>query len=257
MAAIIDTAVRHDLAVVEDAAHAFGASYRGRPVGAVDPRLRSQATCFSLYVTKNITTGEGGVLTGRQELVDRAREWSLHGMNRDAWRRYGHGGSWRYDVVHPGFKYNLTDLQAALGLAQLRKGRMLHERRADIAARYSAAFADLDELQVPTASDDVDHAWHLYVLRLNLDQLDVGRDEFIDEVVSHGIGVSVHFIPLHLHTYYRERYGWRGDEVPVADSEFERLVSLPIWPRMSDCDVEDVIAAVRDVVTRHSRPVAR
>jgi dTDP-4-amino-4,6-dideoxygalactose transaminase len=251
MEAILSLARRHDLQVVEDAAHAFGTARAGVPVGTVDPTVRGHVAAFSLYATKNITTGEGGVLTGEPAFVDRAREWSLHGMSRDAWRRYERGGSWRYDVLHAGFKYNFTDLQAALGLAQLRRASALQDRRRLIAERYTAAFAELDELEVPETVGDVEHAWHLYVLRMHLDRLSIGRDEFIHELTGLGIGTSVHFIPLHELSYYREKYAFEPGSLPVADREFQRMLSLPIYPAMSDGDVEDVVAAVRDVVTRH------
>ena len=193
------------------------------------------------------------MLTGSRTLVDRAREWSLHGMSRDAWRRYERGGVWRYDVLHAGFKYNFTDLQAAIGLAQLRRADALQQRRRLIAERYTRAFAEMEELEPPSVDPGVKHAWHLYVLRLNLDLLSLSRDDFIAEMAARRVGVSVHFIPLHEHSYYREKYHWRSGDVPVADREFKRMVSLPLYPRMGDGDVEDVIAAVRDVVARHRR----
>jgi dTDP-4-amino-4,6-dideoxygalactose transaminase len=241
------------LAVVEDAAHAFDARYRGRPIGRPVGGVPGHAVCFSLYATKNITTGEGGVLTAGPELVERAREWSLHGMNRDAWRRYSASGSWRYDVLHPGFKYNFTDLQAALGLAQLRRHQELTDRRTEIAERYRAGLADLDELQLPTAYSDVTHAWHLYPLRLHLDRLAIDRAEFVVELQARHVQPSVHFIPLHELAYYRETYGWSAEDFPVAHREFTRSLSLPIYPLMSDDDADDVIAAVRSVVAAHRR----
>jgi dTDP-4-amino-4,6-dideoxygalactose transaminase len=242
------------LGVVEDAAHAFGASHHGQPVGRIDDGLPGHAVCFSLYATKNITTGEGGVLAADPELVERARPWSLHGMSRDAWRRYDVGGSWRYDVISPGFKYNFTDIQAALGSAQLRRAGQLAARRADIARQYTAAFAELDELDPPVTRPDLDHAWHLYVLRLRPERLRIGRDEFAAELLARNIGVSVHFIPVHELSYYRDRYGFRPEDFPVAHREFSRMVSLPLYPRMTDEDVNDVIAAVRAVVAAVRRP---
>ncbi len=253
MTAVLSLARRFGLGVVEDAAHAFGAAWAGTPVGTVDESVEGHAVCFSLYATKNITTGEGGVLTGSRTLVDRAREWSLHGMSRDAWRRYERAGAWRYDVLHAGFKYNFTDLQAALGLAQLRRADALQERRRLIAERYTEAFSEMEELEPPSVDPDVGHAWHLYVLRLHHERLTLGRDDFVAEMAARRIGVSVHFTPLHEHSYYRSRYGWRPGDLPVADREFRRMLSLPLYPRMGDGDVEDVIAAVRDVVARHRR----
>jgi dTDP-4-amino-4,6-dideoxygalactose transaminase len=253
MTAIVQVARAANLCLVEDAAHAFGARYRDRPVGQIDKDLAGHAVCFSLYATKNITTGEGGVLTSTAELVDTAREWSLHGMNRDAWRRYA-GGSWRYDVLQPGFKYNFTDLQAALGIAQLRRHRELKKRREAIAGSYTEALEEMDELQTPIAHGEVEHAWHLYPLRLNLETLTISRAEFIDELHARNVDTSVHFIPVHEHPYYRDKYGWRPEDLPVAHTEFMRMISLPIYPLMTDEDVADVVTAVKDIVCKHRRP---
>jgi dTDP-4-amino-4,6-dideoxygalactose transaminase len=253
MAAIADIAREANLCVIEDAAHAFGARYQGMPVGQTIAGLAGHAVCFSLYATKNITTGEGGVLVSNPELVEAAREWSLHGMNRDAWRRYAHGGSWHYDVPHPGFKYNFTDLQAALGIAQLRRHQELMDRRAAIARMYTAGFQDLEELRTPTAQPDVQHAWHLYPLRLDLEHLTISRAQFIEELQARFVNASVHFIPVHEHTYYREKYGWRPEDFPVAHREFTRMLSLPIYPLMTDDDVDDVVSAVRAIVTKYRR----
>ena len=253
MAAIVDVARKANLCVIEDAAHAFGARYHSRPIGHTIAGLRGHAVCFSLYATKNITTGEGGVLASSPEIINAAREWSLHGMSRDAWRRYAHGGSWQYDVLHAGFKYNLTDLQAALGIAQLRRHEELLERRTAIAGMYTNEFQEMEELDAPIALPGVEHAWHLYPLRLNLDRLTISRAHFIEELQARNIGASVHFIPVHEHTYYREKYGWRPNDFPVAHKEFSRMLSLPIYPLMTDEDVDDVVAAVRAIVTKNRR----
>ncbi len=247
--AVLKIAADYRLAVIEDAAHSLPATYKGRPVGSVAasddvPVL----TCFSFYATKNLTTAEGGMLTGPRELLDEARRWSLHGMNRDAWKRYGAAGSWFYDVVCPGYKYNMTDMQAALGLHQLRKLPSFHARRREIVQQYQAAFSALPELDTPTERDDVEHAWHLYVLRLGLERGRITRDQFISEMRDRNIGCSVHFIPIHLHQYYREKYGYKSEDFPVALREYERMVSLPLSPRMTDEDVRDVIDAVRSIV---------
>ena len=252
MTAIVQLARAANLCLVEDAAHAFGAQYRDHPVGQIDKDLPGHAVCFSLYATKNITTGEGGVLTSTTELVDVAREWSLHGMNRDAWRRYA-GGSWRYDVLHPGFKYNFTDLQAALGIAQLSRHRELKKRRTAIACSYTEAFEEMDELQTPIARREVEHAWHLYPLRLNLKKLTISRAQFIEELHARNVDTSVHFIPVHEHPYYKDKYGWRPEDFPVTHTEFMRMLSLPIYPLMTDNDVADVIGAVKDVICKHRR----
>jgi len=187
------------------------------------------------------------MLTGPQPLIEEARVWSLHGMSGDAWKRYEAGGSWCYEVVRPGFKYNMTDIQAAVGLDQLRKLPGFHERRRQIAHRYNAAFARLKEFQVPAESPDVQHAWHLYVLRVNPERLGISRDLFIEELKARNIGASVHFIPIHLHAYYRDKYDYNPDVFPVAYREYQRVVSLPLYPAMGDVDVDDVIKAVQDV----------
>jgi dTDP-4-amino-4,6-dideoxygalactose transaminase len=249
---LLQLAKAHRLAVVEDAAHAFGAAYRGRQVGRVEPDL-AHTVAFSFYVTKNITTGEGGMLAGRGALLDEARLWSLHGMSRDAWRRYDAGGSWRYDVLRPGFKYNMPDLLAALGRVQLGRAEDMLRRRHEIALAYTASFAELPELEVPAARAHVRHAWHLYLLRLVLPRLSVTRDEFIAELQGAGIGTSVHFIPIHHHRYYRDRYHFGSTAFPVTDAEFERVLSLPIYPGMTDGDVGQVVTAVRAAVRRHRR----
>jgi len=244
---LLDIAERHGLGLVEDAAHALPAAYRGRLVGAPAAGPPDLAA-FSFYATKNLTTGEGGMLTGPPDLVERARTLSLHGLSRDAYRRYGPGGSWYYEVVAAGFKYNMTDIQAALGLVQLRRLEAFQARRREIVERYDAAFAELEELELPARRPHVDHAWHLYAVRLDLDRLAIDRAAFIAELTDLRIGTSVHFIPVHLHPYYRDRYGFTPADFPVATREYERLVSLPLYPGLSDGDVEDVIEAVRTVV---------
>ena len=237
--------------VVDDAAHALPARTDGRLVGG--SRRDRVLTAFSFYATKNITTGEGGMLTGPEDLVEEARTWSLHGMTKDAIGRYEAGGSWRYDVTRAGFKYNMSDIQAALGLVQLRRLPEMHRRRTEIAHRYSSGLEGAEEIELPHVRGGVEHAWHIYAIRLHLDRLAVGRDRFIDELRERGIGTSVHFIPIHLLAYYRDRYALRPDDFPVATREFERLVSLPIYPAMTDEDTDDVIEAVADVSAKHRR----
>ena len=245
---VVELARRHGATVLEDAAHALPARYRGRRIGA-----GRNPVAFSFYATKNLTTGEGGMLTGDQEMLDRARVVSLHGMSRDAWKRYDKGGKWQYDVLLPGFKYNMTDIQAALGLWQLRKLERFDARRREVVAQYTSAFADEAALVPPTARPEVDHAWHLYVLRLRPEALRIGRDEFIEELGKRNIGTSVHFIPIHLHPFYREKYGFRPDSFPIAHANYLRMLSLPLNLRLSDQDVADVIAAVLDVVRTYRR----
>ncbi|HYE13001.1 MAG TPA: DegT/DnrJ/EryC1/StrS aminotransferase family protein [Pyrinomonadaceae bacterium] len=255
MGALMALARDHRLAVVEDAAHALPASHEGRTVGSFASHYGDVPvfTCFSFYATKNLTTAEGGMLTGPQALVDEARVWSLHGMSRDAWNRYGEKGSWYYEVVRAGFKYNMTDIQAALGLHQLRKLDSFQRRRAEIVSRYDEAFSRIEELTLPGRRPEVGHAWHLYVVRLKLERLTITREQFIEELKERRIGTSVHFIPVHTHPYYRDKYGYRPEDFPVAYGEFRRMVSLPLNPRMSDRDVEDVIEAVSDVVGKFRR----
>jgi dTDP-4-amino-4,6-dideoxygalactose transaminase len=251
---LMELACEHELAVVEDAAHALPAKHEGRMVGSFANLYPVPVlTCFSFYATKNLTTAEGGMLTGPPHLLDEARVWSLHGMSRDAWNRYSSKGSWFYEVVVPGFKYNLTDIQAALGLQQLRKLARFQSRREEIVRRYTEAFAQLDELAVPVERKDVEHSWHLYVIRLNLERLRITRDEFIEELKERRIGTSVHFIPVHTHPYYRDRYGFKPEDFPVSFREFQRIISLPLNPRISDGDVEDVIEAVSDVANKFKR----
>lgn len=240
---LMEMAKQRDLRIIEDAAHALPAKYDGKMIGTI-----GDFTAFSFYATKNLTTAEGGMLTGDVDLVDQARIWSLHGMSRDAWKRYEKNGSWYYEIVAPGFKYNMTDIQAAIGLVQLQRLEAMQQRRYEIVRQYNAAFSDMDELQAPIERPNVQSAWHLYVLRLNLDRLSIDRSQFIDEMSARNIGTSVHFIPIHLHPYYRNKYGWQPNDFPVAYHEYQRLVSLPLHPGLTDDDVADVITAVQDIV---------
>ena len=244
MDGILDIAKGHKLFVLEDAAHAFTATYKGKMIGTL-----GDLTAFSFYATKNITTGEGGMLTGSTELIDEARIWSLHGMSRDAWSRYAEEGSWYYEVIKPGFKCNMTDIQAAIGIHQLVKVDSFQKVRRKIAETYTAAFADLEEITVPTEDPNVNSAWHLYPIRLNLERLKIDRSQFIEELKKRNIGSSVHFIPLHIQPYYRDKYHYAPEDFPVAYSEYLRLISLPINLRLSEGDLNDVIEAVRDVIT--------
>jgi dTDP-4-amino-4,6-dideoxygalactose transaminase len=253
--AIYAIAARHNLAVVEDAAHAFLAKYKGQFIGQdLDSDLTfhfPRFTCFSFYATKTITTGEGGMIcTDNDALAERCRMMALHGMSKDAWSRYTAKGSWYYEIIAPGYKYNMTDIAAAMGLAQLRKAGHMWQRRQEIAMRYNDAFGPLPELQIPVNRADCQHAWHLYILRLNLDRLRINRAQFIEELKQLNIGTSVHFIPLHFHPYYRETYGYDPTDFPVAFKEFQRVISLPIYSKMSGEDVEDVVDSVSRVVNR-------
>jgi dTDP-4-amino-4,6-dideoxygalactose transaminase len=249
MDVITAIAQEHGLAVVEDAAHACSASFKGRPVGSEMAAGVPWAACFSFYATKTLATGEGGmVTTDSQEWAERIRVMSLHGISKDAWKRYTAEGSWRYEIMAPGYKYNMPDIIAALGLAQLRKVDTMRLRREEIARRYNETFARYSEIETPTVREHVGHAWHLYMLRLNGDALSIGRDEFILNLKKRNISSSVHFIPLHVHPYYQATYGYQPEDLPVALREYRREISLPIYSKMSDSDVQSVIDAVTDVL---------
>jgi perosamine synthetase len=235
------------IAVIADAAHAFPCRYRGRNVGAL-----ADVTCFSFYATKTITTGEGGAaVTANPAWADRMRMMSLHGISRDAWKRYLAGGSWHYEILSAGFKYNLGDIAAALGLVQLARADAMHARRKAIAARYDEAFAEEPALERLAPEPDRTNAHHLYVLKLVPGLLDIDRREFVEALAARGVGVSVHFIPLHEHPYYRETFGYRPESLPVAHAAYLRSLSLPIYSAMTDEQVEQVIADVRAVVEAH------
>lgn len=234
------------IVLVDDAAHALPSTLNGRSVGQW-----ADLTAFSFYATKTLTTGEGGMLvTANETWFDRAEIMSLHGISKDAWKRYEVGGSWEYEVIGAGYKYNMTDIAAALGIVQLGRLEEMTRRRAEIAAKYSNAFADLPQLQLPHVAEDRVTSWHLYIARLNLASLRLDRAAFIRELAGQDVGTSVHFIPLHLHPYYRQQFGYRPDEFPVASSEFLRAVSLPIYSRMSDADVDRVVDVVIETVRR-------
>jgi dTDP-4-amino-4,6-dideoxygalactose transaminase len=249
MESIWALARRENLCVIEDAAHATGARYAGRPIGSGT----SDAVVFSFYATKNLSTGEGGmVTTPSAELADRMRILCLHGISRDAWARYSEKGSWYYEVTTCGFKCNMSDIMAAIGLGQLKKLEKMTARRIEIAHRYDEAFADTRQVESPPDSPLSRHCWHLYVLRLNLDQLTIDRGQFFDEMADRGIGCSVHFIPIPLHRLYREVLSF-PDPCTRALEEYPRLISIPLYSRMSDAEIDRVISAVRDVCTRFGK----
>jgi dTDP-4-amino-4,6-dideoxygalactose transaminase len=252
-------ASEYGLAYIEDAAHALPSRYRGKLIGSPMPGAVKTLSCFSFYATKSMTTGEGGMITTEdEELADRCRVMCLHGISKDAWKRYTAAGSWYYEIIAAGFKYNLTDLAAALGLAQLSRLDEMWERRKQIASMYMKAFASLKELELPTVLEDCQHAWHLFSLRFRNEFFDTNepagsfRKRFIEEMKERNIGTSVHFIPLHIHPYYRETYGYEAEDFPIAYSEYQRVVSLPIYSRMTDEDVQDVIDAVGEIVQQYT-----
>ena len=246
---ILELARRCNLKVIEDAAHALPAAYHGKKVGTI-----GDITCFSFYATKTITTGEGGMATTENsDWAERMRMMSLHGISHDAWKRYTKEGSWYYEILYPGFKYNLTDIAAAIGIEQLRKCEAFWEARQRIAMNYAKAFADLKEIQLPVCRNDVQHAWHLFVIQLNLERLKISRNQFIEALREKEIGTSVHFIPLHLHPCYRDKFDYKPEDFPNASRAFERIISLPIYPKMTEGNVRDVIVAVRKIVQEYRR----
>jgi perosamine synthetase len=243
MQQIQDLASAHGLRVVEDAAHALPASYHGTPIGAL-----SEVTAFSFYATKTLTTGEGGMLTtGNDQIAERMRIMRLHGIEREAWKRYSGDGSWFYEVLEAGFKYNMTDIAAAIGLVQLGKCDDLSTARHAVAERYTAAFSGIASLQVPDNHTDRKTSWHLYVLRIRPENLSIDRDRFIAELKNRGIGTSVHFIPLHLHPFYQKQFGYKPGDFPQAEAEYARAFSLPIYPTMTDAEINAVVTAVSEV----------
>jgi len=247
--AVLGIARARGLPVVADAAHALGAAWRGRPVGSL-----ARVTAFSFYAIKNLTTGEGGAVVSDDEaLMDRIAVLSLHGMDRDAWKRYAATGSWFYEVTAPGYKYNLSDVLAALGLGQLERFAEFQSRRAELAAAYAARLGDVPEVRLPAVRPGATHAWHLYPIALELERLTCDRARFIDELRAENIGTTVNFIPVHLHPYYRGTLGAGERGYPVAEDAYRRAVTLPLYPKMSDRDLEDVCAAVRKVVAHYRR----
>jgi dTDP-4-amino-4,6-dideoxygalactose transaminase len=245
---IFEIANRYNLMVLEDAAHAIPAKYKGRLIGS-----HGNPVAYSFYATKNLVTAEGGMLVASQEFLDKARVVSLHGMSRNAFNRYDKGGSWFYEITMPGFKYNMTDIQAALGLVQLGKLERMQARRREIVQQYQAAFKDIDALELPVERPEVEHAWHLYVLRLRLEHFKIDRNQFIAELTERNIGSSVHFIPLHLHPFYRDKYGYKPEDFPVAYSNYQRMLSIPLSPKHSQEDIADVIEAILEIVRIHGR----
>ena len=240
-------ASRHGLHVIEDAAHALPASYNGERIGR-----NSEACAFSFYATKTITTGEGGMfVTNNGAYARRAAMMRLHGISGDAWKRYSKEGTWYYDVIEAGFKMNMPDLLAAIGLAQLRKAARFYRRRQEIASLYLGLLSTIEELEMPPLAEG--HSWHLFIVRLRSPLLTGRRNLFIEDLKRSGIGTSVHFIPLHLHSYYRSRYGYKKGDFPNAEDAYERAISLPIYPDLSDADVEYVANTIKRIVQAHRK----
>lgn len=239
---LFEIASEYGVEILEDAAHAAPTYYRGVMVGS-----RDNFASFSFYATKNLTTAEGGALTGHPELLGRARVIGLHGMSADGWKRFDKSGSWEYDIEMPGFKYNMTDLQSAIGMHQLEKLRGFHARRQEVVRAYSEAFSKHPGLEVPTERPDVSSAWHLYVLRIRPEVVGVSRNDFVDELKARNIGFSVHYKPLHMMSFYANKYGYKPSDFPVAEDAYARMMSLPLHPRLTDGDVADVIEAVLEI----------
>jgi len=248
--ALRGVAEKYSMKIVEDAAHAFPAAYRGRNVGCI-----GDLTAFSFYATKPLATGEGGmVTTADDEYAKRIRTMRLHGISRDIWDRYSASKpNWYYEVVAPGYKYNLTDVASSIGIHQLRKTVRFRKRREEIAERYTHAFRGLPVIPPPRPPEGDVHSWHLYVIRLRLEMLRIGRDRFIELMARKGIGTSVHFIPLHLHPYWKEKYDFRPEDFPVALETYRCCVSLPIYTRMTDADVGRVIESVKGILQENFR----
>ena len=253
-------AAENDLWVVEDAAHAFPAAWRPSPTKVWERCGEGTAavTCFSFYANKTITTGEGGMATTADaDLADRMRLMSLHGLSKDAWNRYSGGRSWDYRIIAPGYKYNMTDVAAGIGIHQLRRAESMRLARQTVAWRFFEALADVAELDLPPQDENRVHAWHLFPIRLRLDRLSVDRNTFIDGLKDAAVGCSVHWRPLHLHAYYEETFRWRPEDFPVATEVWERLVSLPIFPDMREEEIEHVVASVKALCLAHRRSPAR
>ncbi|NWQ39491.1 DegT/DnrJ/EryC1/StrS family aminotransferase [Bacillus sp. EB106-08-02-XG196] len=239
---IMEIAQKHNLIVIEDAAHAVYTKYKGRMVGSI-----GDFTCFSFYATKNLVTGEGGmVTTHNEEWADQLRVMSLHGMSKNAWNRYGDKGTWFYEVEYPGFKYNMTDMQAALGLVQLDKLESMQRRREEIAKKYNEAFSKVEGFTTPYSNEENVHAWHLYVLRLKNGYFTIDRGEFIEQLKEKGIGTSVHFIPVPMHPYYK-KLGYNIEDYPNALAAYNGALSLPLYPKMTDEQVDHVINMVLEL----------
>lgn len=246
---ILELAQKNNLKVIEDAAHSLPATYKGRKIGTI-----SDVTCFSFYATKTLSTGEGGMIcTKDDELAERCEVMRLHGINRNAWKRYTESGSWYYEVVAPGFKYNFTDLQASLGIPQLKKVDMMWESRKHIAEKYTEALKANELITLHGIKDDRESSWHLFPIKLNLEKLKINRAQLIDEMRKCNIGLGVHFMPVHQHIYYKDTFNLRDEDYPIAASVFPRLVSLPIYPGMRDEHVDRVIDMLCDLLNKNKR----
>jgi dTDP-4-amino-4,6-dideoxygalactose transaminase len=247
---IYSIADKYGLFISEDAAHALCTEYKGRLIGS---SLKGTAA-FSFYATKNLCTGEGGMLaTDNKDIADRARVLVTHGMSKNAWNRYSKFGSWKYDIEEVGYKYNMSDLQAALGLVQLRRLKEMQQRRKMIAKMYNEAFRAIAAVETPKIPSYTEHSWHLYVIKIVPEQLKIDRDQFINELNERNVGTSVHFIPVHLMSVYRNKFGYKEGDLVNTERWFNNIVSLPLYSTMKDEDAEYVVSAVKDVVEKYAK----
>ncbi|HBH54823.1 MAG TPA: UDP-4-amino-4,6-dideoxy-N-acetyl-beta-L-altrosamine transaminase [Planctomycetaceae bacterium] len=246
---IVDLARRRGLRVIDDAAHAIPASYKGRMVGTL-----GEITAFSFYANKTMTTGEGGMITTSDDaLADRMRIMSLHGISRDAWKRFSAEGSWFYEITAPGYKDNMTDVASSLGIHQLAKADDFWKARSERAAWYTELLADVPEVATPPLLDHVQHAWHLYVIQVQPERLKINRNQFIEKLNAAGVGTSVHYTPLHMHPYYRDVWGYRPEDLPVAWNAYQKIISLPLYPRLSRTDLEKVVEVIKTICRENRR----
>ncbi len=255
VAGVAALARRYNLKIIEDAAHCCPASFRDtesapwQTVGS-----GADISCYSFYANKTITTGEGGMAcTDNEGYADRMRMMSLHGISRDAWKRFTAEGTWYYEITAPGFKYNMTDIAAAIGIHQLRKADLFHQRRKHIVGQYRELLNPVEEIILPMDQPNRDHSWHLFVIRLKLDRLQIDRAQFITELRQRGVSTSVHWMPLHMHPYYRETYGLAPQDLPTAASLYPEIITLPLYPDMSEDDVRQVCDAIKGIVRLNRR----
>jgi len=242
-------AKKHGLAVIEDAAHAVSAKYKRKNIGTL-----SLSTCFSFHPVKNMTTCEGGMITtASKEFAQRAKRLRLFGISRDFWNRFSSGGSWYYEMTELGFKYNMTDLQASLGLAQLERLKSFQKKREAFAKIYTKAFSDVPEIVTPHVEKNVKHAWHIYTILIRPELLKIDRNKFIDALKAENVGTSVHYIPVHYHPYYAKKYGFRKGDFPNAEYVYERTITIPLFPRMKREELDGVIRAVRRIANHYRK----
>ena len=247
MDAITKLSKKYNLDVVEDAAHAAGSAYKGKNIGTI-----SKCTAFSFYANKNMTTGEGGIVTTNDpKIAEKIRILSLHGISKDAWKRFSSKGNWYYEILEAGYKYNFTDIQASIGIHQLQKLEVFNERRRELSTKYLELFSNNDLIKLPNIIEDVVHTWHLFPIFINFKHLSVDRVNFMELLEKEGIKTSVHYIPLHLHPYYKNRYGYESQDFPKSFDFYSNEISLPIYPKMKDSDLKDVVNSVNKLIKKY------